>query len=58
MGQRKAQEQMKDDRWGPLGSGEGAGGVRKGEMNGGERTGREPGGKRRGEREEVAVRMI
>ena len=57
-----AQEQTKDDRWGPLGSGGGRreGGVRKGEMNGRvgeERRRREPGGKRRGERE-VAVRMI
>lgn len=49
MGLRKAQEQMKDDRWGPLGSGEGVGEVRKGEMNVGERRGRE---------REVAVRMI
>lgn len=37
--QRKVQEQMKDDRWGPLGSGEGAGEVRKGEINGWERGG-------------------
>lgn len=47
MAQRKAQEQTKDDRWGPLG-GEGAVGVRKGEMNGVERRGGEKGGKRRG----------
>lgn len=60
VGMTKLQKQIKDDRWGLLGSSVRVGGARKGEMNSVKGTGKGPdrGRGEEGAGEEVAVRMI